>query len=34
MIALMQPPHKPEQLAEAFREIYQWSAARRGLRGQ
>ena len=33
MIALMQPPHKPEQLARAFREIYQWSAARRGLTG-
>lgn len=33
MVALMQPPHKPEQLARAFREIYQWSAARRGLTG-
>jgi protein SCO1/2 len=34
MIALMQPPHKPEQLARAFREIYQWSAARRDISGE
>ena len=27
--ALIQPPHKPEQLAEAYRRIYQWARANR-----
>lgn len=27
--ALIQPPHKPEQLAEAFERIYQWANANR-----
>lgn len=25
MAAILQPPHKPEDIAEAFREIYQWT---------
>lgn len=29
LAALIQPPHNPEQLAEAFERIYEWANARR-----
>lgn len=29
MIAVIQPPHKPEALAEAFERIYEWASANR-----
>ncbi|MDO6441851.1 MULTISPECIES: SCO family protein [unclassified Marinobacter] len=29
LAALIQPPHQPEQLAEAFERIYQWAQANR-----
>lgn len=28
MIAVIQPPHKPEEIAEAFEQIYQWARSR------
>lgn len=33
VVALMQPPHKPRQLADGFEQIYQWADRQRQISG-